>query len=100
MTTAPPPVFATYSIRSLAVNEVETVRGGAWGYHAGADVSYFFTPKVGVGALVRYSGATVRLENPVSSIRLTGYNWPFIKPERVPIDVGRLDALAGLRLRF
>lgn len=37
--------------------------GCAWGFHAGADISRFLRPSVGVGASLRYSRATVQLQD-------------------------------------
>ena len=58
----------------------------AVGYNIGADVGYFFSRHVGVGALVRFSGASVELLSQDEG--------------RVSIDLGGLHAGGGLRLRF
>ena len=58
----------------------------AVGFHVGADVGYFFSRYVGVGALVRFSGATVDL---VSEDGGT-----------ISIDTGGFHVAGGLRLRF
>lgn len=54
----------------LGVNLVEvtttqdsTVNESAWGFHAGADVSYFFSRYVGVGGMVRFSRGTVDIQS-------------------------------------
>ena len=80
----------TASITDL---ETEPVKASAWGYHAGVDASYFFSKYVGVGGLVRYSRATVELENPLQSLvddRTT----------TDPLKVGGLRVTGGVRVRF
>lgn len=57
----------------------------AVGFHAGADIGFFFSDAVGVGALVRYSRGSVDLP------RGEGM---------VPVDAGGLHVGGGLRLRF
>ncbi len=58
----------------------------AVGFHVGADVGFFFSRNVGVGALVRFSRASVDL---VSE-----------NDDRVSIDTGGFHLGGGLRLRF
>ena len=58
----------------------------AVGYHVGADVGFFFSSNVGIGALLRFSRASVDL---VSEDGGT-----------VSIDTGGFHAGGGLRLRF
>ncbi len=57
----------------------------AVGFHAGADVGFFFSEAVGVGALLRYSAASVDLPADAGAI---------------PVDAGGFHVGAGLRLRF
>lgn len=57
------------------------------GFHAGADLTYFFSRAVGIGAIVRFSQARVTLRSPAHSGSL-------------PLDVGGLQAGGGLRFRF
>ena len=58
----------------------------AVGYNIGADVGYFFSRHVGVGVLVRFSGASVDLLSQDEG--------------RISIDLGGLHAGGGLKLRF
>jgi hypothetical protein len=64
-----------------------TVDGTAWGFNAGADVSYFFSRNVGVGAVVRFNRGTVTVDEP-----LTGNS--------ADLEAGHTTVGAGLRLRF
>ena len=57
----------------------------AVGFHAGADVGFFFSEMVGVGAMLRYSAGSVDLPG---------------EGENVPVDVGGFQVGGGLRLRF
>ena len=91
------PRFTLSEISSL---DFDRVRGSAWGFHVGTDVSYFFTPHVGVGGTVRYGHATTRLQNPIGSWDITPYVPPFVRIRTLDVDAGGLDLLAGLRLRF
>jgi len=72
-----------------------TGEGSGWGFHAGADASFFFSRIVGVGAFGRYSRGTVGVDDPLSS-PLT----PSIPNQIQDIKVGGLQAGGGLRLRF
>lgn len=58
----------------------------AVGFHAGADVGFFFSEAAGVGVLVRYSRGSVDL--------------PGEGDHTVSADAGGFQAGAGLRLRF
>lgn len=60
--------------------------GTAIGFHAGADLTFLLTPQVGLGVLVRYSRASLDLDTPAGG--------------SLSMDVGGLQAGAGLRLRF
>lgn len=66
----------------------------AWGFNVGGDVAYLLTRTVGVGGLVRFSRATIGLENALEATR-TGR-----KGGRVPVTVGGLQLGAELRFRF
>jgi hypothetical protein len=80
-------------VLKVAGVESETVHASGWGFNVGADVAYFTSESMGVGALVRYGRATVGLPNLLSStIRgrvVTG-----------DVDAGGLQLSGGLRLRF
>jgi hypothetical protein len=80
----------TPSITNL---ETEAVKASAWGYHAGVDGSYFFSKHVGVGGLLRYSRATVDLENPLQSLVDD-------RTATDPFKVGGLRVTGGVRVRF
>jgi hypothetical protein len=66
---------------------VKTVKDQGFGFHAGADVAYFFTRTVGVGALVQFTRGRVDLTSPATGGSLS-------------VDVGGLQAGGGIRLRF
>lgn len=80
---------------SAAINDVETERqnGSAWGYHVGTDVSVRVSRYVSLGALARYSAATVSVEDPVLSL---------IRDRSVTKDlaVGGVQTMGGIRVRF
>ncbi|MCH2253659.1 MAG: hypothetical protein MK365_10905, partial [Vicinamibacterales bacterium] len=75
-----------FEVASFAEASTEEQSTSAVGFHVGADVGYFFSRYVGVGALVRFSGATVDL---VSEDGGT-----------ISIDTGGFHVAGGLRLRF
>ena len=58
-----------------------------WGFHVGADVSWFYTHGLGIGVVGRYSRGTVEARDP-----LTGADSDF--------DVGGFQVGAGVRVRF
>ena len=64
----------------------EEQSASAVGYHVGADVGFFFTSTVGIGALVRFSRASVDLMSEGD--------------RTVSIETGGFQAGGGLRLRF
>ena len=64
-----------------------TVDGTAFGFHAGADVGWFFTRHVGVGAVARFTNATKK------GVRI-GEGNPF------DVEVGGVQGGGGIRLRF
>jgi len=63
------------------------LHGNAFGFHAGADVSYFFTPSVGVGVTGRFSRATIKFKDDFPEVETTGH-------------AGSGTISAGLRFRF
>jgi hypothetical protein len=76
------------NVFSIAITDSVIVEeeASAWGYHAGADVRYFFTPRVGVGGIVRVSRGDVDI--------------PGIFGDPTTMAVGGIQAGGGLRLRF
>ena len=75
-----------YNEASLASATTTAASASAVGFHAGADVGFFFSETVGLGALIRYSGGSVDLPGEGESM--------------VPVDVGGFHVGGGLRLRF
>jgi len=65
-TTVPP--SNTITIPSYEISECEC---SGWGFHVGADYSYFFTPNVGVGGILRYSRVNVEPVDYSGSFDLT-----------------------------
>lgn len=63
------------------------VKGSGIGYHAGADVGFFFARHVGVGGLIRYSHGKVSVTDPLSE-------------RSVDLNAGKTTLGGGLRLRF
>jgi len=83
-------VFTLLGSNEIEIRSYEYVprmQSTGWGFHAGADVSYFFTRVVGVGALVRFSRAELEAENPF---------WN----ERFELKAGGVQFGGGLRLKF
>jgi opacity protein-like surface antigen len=77
------PPYDTVTISSVTTDEK---KGTFWGYHAGADVSVFFTRSVGVGVGFRYSHANIK---------------QFEQDAATTSGVaGGVSALAGVRFRF
>lgn len=71
-----------------------TLEGSAWGYHVGADLTYLFTDRIGVGGLVRYSRGSSSVENALEALRTQTSN------TSASLDLGGLQLLAGVRIRF
>jgi hypothetical protein len=69
----------------------ETARPSAWGFHAGADLTFRVSKNVGIGGLVRYSHATIHLENALTA-RRTGD-----AGKTVPMNLGGLQVTGGLK---
>jgi hypothetical protein len=63
------------------------VEGTGFGFHVGADVSYFFTRVVGIGGFGRFNRGTVEIDEPLSETKQD-------------VTVGGFQFGAGLRLRF
>ncbi len=75
--------------------EIKTVGGSTWGFNVGTDVTYLFSKHVGIGALVRYSGASLDVENALSAERPDGS-----LAKTVNLDLGGVQVLGGIRIRF
>ncbi len=75
-----------YDEASLASTTTAAASASAIGFHAGADIGFFFSETVGLGALIRYSGGSVDLPGEGDAM--------------VPIDTGGFHIGGGLRLRF
>jgi len=79
---------SAYPFESGSISSAQTTdaKATAFGFGAGADVSYFFTRTIGVGGLVRFTRATAAF--PVSG-----------QPD-VEMDAGGFQVGAGLRVRI
>ena len=75
-----------YTEASFVSASTATRSASAIGFHAGADIGFFFSEVVGVGAIVRYSKATVELASENEGM--------------VPVDAGGFHIGGGLRIRF
>lgn len=74
-------------IRRYETSTIEFEDGGGWGFHAGGDLSFFFTRVVGLGVFGKYSRGTVEVLDPLSG-------------EDVDVRTGGFQTGGGLRLRF
>ncbi|HSK08316.1 MAG TPA: SH3 domain-containing protein [Vicinamibacterales bacterium] len=81
--------FLTASEVDITGTAHKQVTAEAWGFHAGADLSYFFSRSVGIGGLVRYSGGSVEIEDD-----------DVMADEPFDLKLGGVQAAFGLRLRF
>ena len=75
-----------FDVASFADASTAQQSKSAVGYHVGADVGFFFSRSVGIGALVRFSRASVDLASEDGGT--------------ISIDTGGFHAGGGLRLRF
>ena len=75
-----------YDEASFRSASTSPASASAVGFNAGVDIGFFFSKVVGVGAIIRYSGASVELPGEGESM--------------VPIDAGGFNVGGGLRLRF
>jgi hypothetical protein len=76
-----------YDSATFSQATVERVSTRDLGFHAGADVTWLFTRSVGVGAVVRFTRASVALDSPANA-------------GTVSLDLGGLQFGGGLRLRL
>jgi hypothetical protein len=77
-----------YPYDTVTITGVKTAdrSSNLFGYHVGGDVSYFFTPTVGVGGGAHYSHATLKFDND-TGVTTDG-------------SAGSVSIVAGLRFRF
>lgn len=75
-----------YDTATFSTAELESRREAGWGFNAAVDVAWMFTPRFGLGGLLRYSRATLTL---TPSGR-----------DAQDLDVGGLYAGAGARISF
>jgi hypothetical protein len=73
-------------ITTWASDKVEET---GWGFHAGADLGYFFSRHFGVGGFARFTRGTV-----------TFTTEEFFVSEDIDVKVGGFQAGGGLRIRF
>lgn len=76
------------NIVDITRSDQRRVEGSAWGFNLGADVAYFFSRYIGVGAVVRFNKGTVEMDEQP----LTG--------ESAEWQAGHTIVGGGLRLRF
>ena len=82
-------LFTTANTVEIREYDTEEVEQTGWGFHVGADVSYFFNRRVGIGGFARYSRGTVTFGTD-----------EFLVSEDIDIDVGGFQGGGGLRIRF
>ncbi|HEX7795030.1 MAG TPA: hypothetical protein VF456_11795 [Vicinamibacterales bacterium] len=77
-----------YPFDTVTITGVKTAsrKGTLFGFNAGGDVAYYFTPTVGVGGVVRYSHARLKFDDD-TGVTTDG-------------NAGGLSIGAGLRFRF
>ena len=71
----------------------------AWGFNVGGDVSYAVNERVSIGAQVRYSRATVNMEDRIASLAATFINEEFTQVMK-DSTAGGVAVTGGLRIRF
>ncbi len=75
-----------FDTATFATSVTSSVSESAVGFNVGADVSYFFTPQLGLGGTVQLVGANVDMPSAGSGT--------------IEVSAGKFQAGAGLRLRF
>ncbi|HVL67873.1 MAG TPA: outer membrane beta-barrel protein [Vicinamibacterales bacterium] len=85
---APAEVGGNFSTVNLSAIGVSSQRNTATGFNVGLDARYMFVRNAGIGAMLRYSSASIDLTPPTNT---TG---------QLQIDAGGLEIGAGLRFRF
>jgi len=81
------PIFSRANVIEITGFDAVKTEGTGWGFHAGADVSFFFSHVVGVGGFARYSRGTLAIDEPMSE-------------SQQDVTVGGFQTGGGLRLRF
>jgi hypothetical protein len=79
--------ISSLNIVTIAGYDARVVEGTGWGFHAGADVGYFFSRYAGVGGTLRFSRGSVDMAEPLSE-----------KPAKM--TTGGMQFGGGVRLRF
>jgi hypothetical protein len=74
-------------ITGTVIERIPYDEATGWGFHVGADVSWFYTPALGVGVVGRYSRGTVAARDPLSGLD-------------TDLDVGGFQVGGGVRVRF
>ena len=85
-------LFPTTNTVTITGSDDERIEGNAWGFHAGADASFFFTRVFGVGGFARFGRANVDLENTIATT--------LDQDEVVRVKAGGVQVGGGLRLKF
>jgi hypothetical protein len=75
-----------FDTATFASATTKQLSGSAVGFNAGVDISYLFTPRVGVGGLVRYGKADVKFNDATIG--------------QQTVKAGGLEVAAGVRVRF
>lgn len=81
--------FTTLNTVDITGWESEKVEETAWGFHAGADLGYFFSRYVGIGGFARVTRGTVTFRTDDVPV-----------DENLDVKVGGFQAGGGLRIRF
>lgn len=78
---------------SVVLEDYELARqsGSAWGYHAGLDAGVRLTPRISVGGMLRYTAASVDVEEPVLTLIED-------RTTNTRLKAGGLQAFAGIRI--
>jgi outer membrane protein with beta-barrel domain len=82
-------LFTTTNVVDIQTWSAEEVEETAWGYHAGADLGFFFSNHFGIGGFARVSRGTVTFSPS-----------EFDVDEDLDVKVGGFQAGGGLRIRF
>lgn len=82
-------VYGNANVVEITAYETVKTESTGWGFHVGADFSYFFTRVFGIGGFVRYSNGT-----------LTVADEDAIADGPVDVKVGGFQGGGGIRLRF